>query len=178
MRVLATGGDTWLGGDDFDRTLAEAAANQFWREHKVDLRKQAVEWQRLVLACERAKRDLSAVESTIISVPEVLRTAEGMIGLNLSIDRAIFERACAAIIQRSLDTCDEALALVGLAPGDLSAIYLSGGTTYVPAVRQALNRHFGIPVRTGVSPEYAVCLGAAIHAAQMQLGARQTLDTR
>ena len=178
FQVLATAGDTWLGGDDFDRVLAEAAANQFWREHKVDLRKQQVEWQRLVLACELAKRSLSANETGIISVPDVLRTAQGMIGLHLTISRAILERACASLIQRSLATCGEALNSLNLKPSDLSAIYLSGGTTYIPAIRDAVRQHFQTPVRTGVPPEYAVCLGAAIHAAQVQFGARQTLDTR
>lgn len=178
FQVLATAGDTWLGGDDFDRVLAEAAANQFWRQHKVDLRNQAMEWQRLLFACEKAKRHLSATDRSVISVPDVLRTAEGMIGLNLTINRSILDRACAAIIQRSLDTCDEALALLGMRPSELSTVYLSGGTTYVPAVREALARHFGVEVRTGVPPEHAVCLGAAIHAAQVQFRARQTLETR
>ncbi len=178
FRVLATAGDTWLGGDDFDRVLAEAAANQFWREHKVDLRRQALEWQRLLYACEKAKRDLSTSEKAVIHVPEVLRTAEGMVDLRIAIDRAILARACAAIIQRSLDTCGEALELVGIAPSDLSAIYLSGGTTYIPAVRQALKQYFAVDIRTGVPPEHAVCLGASIHAAQVQFQAVQTLETR
>jgi len=63
-------------------------------------------------------------------------------------------------------------------PGDLSTVYLSGGTTYIPAVREGLARHFGVPVRTGVPPEHAVCLGAAIHAAQIQFASATTLDAR
>lgn len=178
FQVMATAGDTWLGGDDFDSVLAEAAANQFWRMHKVDLRKQAVEWQKLVFACERAKRGLSLEDTSAIVVPEVLRTADGLVDLNISIDRATFERACSPIVERSLATCDEALALLGMAPSELSTVYLSGGTTYIPTVRQALADHFGVPVRTGVPPEHAVCLGAAIHAAQIQFKARTTLDAR
>jgi molecular chaperone DnaK len=178
FQVMATAGDTWLGGDDFDRVLAEAAANQFWRQHKVDLRKQAMEWQRLMFACEKAKRCLSAANDAVIRVPEVLRTAEGMVDLELGITRDILARACAAILQRSLDTCDEALGLLDMRPQDLTTVYLSGGTSYMPVVRDAVASHFRVPVRTGVPPEHAVCLGAAIHAAQLQFSARQTLDSR
>ncbi len=178
FQVLATAGDTWLGGDDFDTVLAEAAANQFWRMHKVDLRKQAVEWQKLLFACERAKRMLSVDDEAMIFVPEVLRSAQGMVDLNISLDRVTFERACRPVIDRSLATCDEALDLLGMSSGDLTTIYLSGGATYIPAVREALARHFGVPVRTGVPPEHAVCLGAAIHAAQIQFSSATTLDAR
>lgn len=178
FQVLATAGDTWLGGDDFDHVLAVAAANQFWRRHKVDIKNQALEWQRLLFACERAKRTLTVEQRATIHVPEVLRTADGMIDLEFSIDRNVLRRAVEPIVAQSLATCDEALELVGMAPGDLSVVYLSGGTTYIPAVRRALAHHFGVPIRTGVPPEHAVCLGAAIHAAQLQLRAEATLQTR
>ena len=159
FQVLATSGDTWLGGDDFDQVLAEAAANQFWREHKVDLRTQAVEWQRLLFACERAKRTLSTEDQTVISVPNVLRKADGMVSLELGVDRATLTRASAAIVQRTLDTCREALAGLNMEPGDLTTLYLSGGTTNVPSVREALVDFFKVPIRTGVPPEHAVCPG-------------------
>ena len=175
FRVLATAGDSWLGGDDFDQVLAEAAANQFWREHKVDLRNQAVEWQRLLFACEQAKRELTERADAEISVTEALRTAGGMVDLRLAIDRATFKRASAALIQRSLTTCGEAMAGLGMKPTDLRTVYLSGGTTYVPPVREAVAQFFKVPIRTGVPPEHAVCLGAAIHAAQLQLGRAPTL---
>lgn len=164
FRVLATAGDTWLGGDDLDLVLADAAANQFWRQHKVDLRKQAVEWQKLRFACEQAKRALSTAETAEIRVPEVLRTAAGMVDLELAIDRPILARAVSALVRRSLDVCDKALAKVGMTNKDLTAVYLCGGTTHVPAVRDAVAKHFGVPLRAGVAPDQAVCLGAAIHA--------------
>jgi uncharacterized protein (TIGR02266 family) len=169
FRVLGTSGDTWLGGDDLDQALAEAAANQFWRQHKVDLRNQAVEWQRLLFACEKAKRELTTGDSAVIHVPGVLRGSQGMIDLKLGIDRATLSRACGPVIQRSLDVCEQALSLLDMPPDKLTAIYLSGGTTYVPAVKEALEKRFKVPLRTGVPPEHAVCLGAAIHAAQLQL---------
>jgi molecular chaperone DnaK (HSP70) len=178
FHVLATAGDTWLGGDDFDQVLAEAAANQFWRQHKVDLRSQAIEWQRLLFACEQAKRELSASNTATIVVPEVLRTAHGMVDLKLAIDRDILSRASSAIIERSLDTCRQALEMASLDPADLSCVYLSGGTTNVLAVREALDRYFKVPVRTGVPAEHAVCLGAAIHGAQLQMRGAVTLPDR
>ncbi|HTM23063.1 MAG TPA: Hsp70 family protein [Kofleriaceae bacterium] len=178
FRVLGTSGDTWLGGDDLDQALAEAAANQFWRQHKVDLRNQAVEWQRLLFACEKAKRELTAGDSAVIHVPGVLRGSQGMIDLKLGIDRATLRRACGPLIQRSVEVCDQALALLDMPPDKLSAIYLSGGTTHVPAVQEALEQHFRVPLRTGVPPEHAVCLGAAIHAAQLQLRGTATLPHR
>jgi actin-like ATPase involved in cell morphogenesis len=178
FQVLATSGDTWLGGDDFDQVLAEAAANQFWRQHKVDLRTQAVEWQRLLFACERSKRELSVKPSSVIEVPEVLRTADGMIDLKLTIDRDILGRASSAIIERTLDVCRQALDLASMKPSDLTCVYLSGGTTHVVAVRDAIGAFFGVPVRTGVPPEHAVCLGAAIHAAQLERSRATTLADR
>ena len=178
FRILATAGDTWLGGDDLDLVLAEAAANQFWRQHKVDLRKQAVEWQRLRFACEQAKRTLSNEETAVIRVPEVLRTATGMLDLELAVDRPTLARAAGALVKRSLDVCDKALAKVGVTSKQLSAIYLCGGTTHVPSVRDAVARHFGVPLKAGVAPDQAVCLGAAIqasHVAQRRTGPQRAL---
>jgi molecular chaperone DnaK len=164
FKILATSGDNWLGGDDLDNVLAEAAANQFWRLHKVDLRKQAVEWQRLRFACESAKRALSTNDQAVIAVPEVMRTANGMVDLELGIDRPTLARAAASLIQRSLQVCDHALAQAGLRAQELTAVYLVGGTSRMPAIHEAVARHFGVPVRHGVAPDQAVCLGAAIHA--------------
>jgi len=164
FRVLATAGDAWLGGDDVDLVLADAAANQFWRQHKVDLRKQAVEWARLRFACEHAKRALSTAESALIRVPEALRTAGGMIDLELTVDRPTLARAASALIRRSLEVCDQALVGAGLRARDLSAVYMCGGTCHIPVVRDAVAAHFAVPLRAGVAPEQAVCLGASIHA--------------
>jgi molecular chaperone DnaK len=165
--VLATAGDPWLGGDDIDMVMAEAAANQFWRQHKVDLRSQAVEWQRVRFACEQAKRELGNSNTATISVPDVLRTANGMVALELQIDRNIFARASQALIARSLDVCDKALRSAGLTASQLSAVHLSGGTSHVASVRSAVAAHFGVPVKEGIAPDLAVCLGAAIEASMV-----------
>jgi molecular chaperone DnaK (HSP70)/Tfp pilus assembly protein PilZ len=173
--VLATAGDSWLGGDDFDLAIAEVVANRVWAEHYVDLRKQAVEWQRLLMACEQAKRRLSEADDTILALPQILRTAQGLIDLEFRVDRPMLETICEGIIDKSIQTCRDALSLVDMQVSDLSAIYLSGGTTYIPAVRARLERETGVPIRTGVPAEHAVCLGAGIHAAQLQLAGHTTL---
>ena len=164
FRVVGSAGDAWLGGDDLDAVLADAAANQFWRQHRVDLRKQAVEWHRLRFAAEAAKRALSTAETTQLVVPEVLRTAQGMIDLRLTLDRPTLARAGTAIVRRTLDVCDQALGRAGLEPGALHAIALCGGSSQMPAVRAAVERHFNVPLLMSARDDQAVCLGAATHA--------------
>ena len=164
FQVVASAGDPWLGGDDIDAVLSDAAANQFWRQHKVDLRKHAAELQRLRFACEEAKRRLSTEESTRLEVKDVLRTAEGMVSLKLSLDRPTLSRAAGAIVRRSLEVADRALAQAGIKGSDLTAVYLCGGSSQMPAVRSAVEKHFGAPLEAGVPPEQAVCVGAAVHA--------------
>jgi molecular chaperone DnaK len=174
--VIASAGDAWLGGDDLDAVIADAAANQFWRQHRVDLRKQAVEWQRLRFAAEAAKRALSSVESTQLVAPQVLRTASGMVDLRVTLDRPTLARAGAAIIGRTLAVCDQSLARAKLRAGDLQAVALCGGSAQMPAVRAAVARHFGPAQMVTVRDDQAVCLGAAIHAAT--LGAPQPSPLR
>lgn len=165
--VVASAGDPWLGGDDVDAVLADAAANQFWRQHRVDLRKQAVEWQRLRFAAEAAKRALSTADSTQMVAKEVLRTAAGMIDLRLTLDRATLARAATAIIRRTIDVCDQALIKAGLRASALTGIALCGGSSQMPAVRAALEKHFGLPL-LAARDDQAVCLGAAIHASLLE----------
>ncbi len=164
FQVVGSAGDAWLGGDDIDTVLADAAANQFWRQHKVDLRKHAVELQRLRFACEEAKRALSTVESTRLVVSEVLRTATGMVDLQLTLERPTLARAAGAIVRRTLEVGTRALSQAGIKATDLTAVYLCGGSSLMPAVREAVEKHFGVPLKAGVAPEQAVCVGASIHA--------------
>jgi molecular chaperone DnaK len=164
FQVVAAHGDPWLGGDDIDTVLTEAAMNQFWRQHKVDLRRQAVEYQRVRLACEEAKRALSAHATTILSVPDVLRTADGMVGLRLALDTATLARAAQPIIRRSLDVCQQALRKAGITAEQLTGVYLCGGSAQMPAIRDAVEKFFRVPLHSGVPPEQAVGIGAAVHA--------------
>ncbi len=171
LQVVATAGDSWLGGDDFDEVLAAAAANAFWRETTIELRHQAVQWQRLRLAAETTKRELSWKQDACVELREAALTREGARHLRFPITRAAFAELAAPIIERSLDTCREALELAGVASSELSAIFLSGGTSYIPAVREGVARAFGQPGRVAVPPERAVVIGAAMYAAQT-LGSR------
>jgi actin-like ATPase involved in cell morphogenesis len=168
LRVLATTGDSWLGGDDFDLAIAEAAADMFWKAEGTDLRQKAVEWQHLVYACEKAKRDLSVREHAQVLVPEVARNAQGTVDLRINLARDKVELLWAEPIRRSIDTCKQALSLAGVSMTQLSAIYMSGGTSYIPAIRRSLMKSFGVPVHLGLAPEHAVCAGAGIRAAILQ----------
>ncbi len=168
FRVLTTAGDSWLGGDDLDYAVAEAASNLFWRVHGIDLRLRLVEWQHLLSSAEKAKRDLSVVEAATLFVPEVVHTPHGPQDLRIKVTRERVEPIWTPAIERSMNTCIGALASLGLRPSHLAAIYLSGGTSYVPAVRRALAQRFKVPVRIGAPPDHAVCLGAGIHAAHLE----------
>ncbi len=168
LRVLATTGDSWLGGDDFDLAIADAAADMFWKAEGTDLRQKAVEWQHLVFACEKAKRDLSIQDHAQVLVPEVARNAQGTVDLRINLSREKVELLWAEPIRRSIDTCKQALSLAGISMDKLSAIYMSGGTSYIPAIRRSLMKSFGVPVHLGLAPEHAVCAGAGIRAAVLQ----------
>jgi actin-like ATPase involved in cell morphogenesis len=165
QRMVATAGDRWLGGDDLDEAIASAAANAFWRAHRIELRHQASEWQRLLVAAERAKRQLSVAEDAVVVLEEAAMTSRGPIRLEFPLVRAEVAKLAAPCIERSLETCRSALEQSDLAPSDLSAVFLSGGTCYVPSVREAVARFFGKEPRSCVPPERAVLVGAALKGA-------------
>ena len=167
FHILATAGDSWLGGDDFDQALASSVADLLSRKKNIDIRHRVVEWQHLLSSCENAKRSLSQQESARIHVPGVARNERGAVDLNMTVNRHRVEPLWRDLLDRSLVTCLQAMGMLDIAPSDLSCIYLSGGTTYIPAVRARL-AELGVPVRTMVEPDAAVCLGAGIHAAQLE----------
>ncbi len=165
LKVVATAGDGWLGGDDLDEQLAAAAANAIWRQHGIDLRKVADQWQRLLLAAESTKRKLSTSPSALLELKEVARTASGVLDVSITVTREQFATMCDELVRRSIDACSEALSLAGIDRSQLSAVYLSGGTCYVPAVRAAVARFFGREPRAAVPPERAVLVGAVLSGA-------------
>jgi hypothetical protein len=165
LKVVATAGDGWLGGDDLDEQLAVAAANAIWRQHGIDLRKVADQWQRLLIAAEKTKRDLSTSPSAVLELKEVARTASGTLDVSITVSREQFAAMCDEIVRRSIDACSEALSMAGVDRSQLSAVYLSGGTCYVPAVRDAVRRFFGREPRAAVPPERAVLVGAVLSGA-------------
>jgi molecular chaperone DnaK (HSP70) len=175
FRVLATAGDAWLGGNDLDQVLAESVATLYKEQHSIDLRTRPVAWQKLLYACERTKRELSNAETAMLEV-DLPDASHSSVPYAVRISRDTAEQHWRPLIERSLDTCQEALSLVNLRAAELSAVFLSGGTTNVPAVRRAIEERFGVEVKTGVPPEHAVCFGAGIHAAQLARLGRTTLD--
>jgi molecular chaperone DnaK len=163
LNVVATAGDTWLGGDDLDEALAKAASNAFWREHAVELRNNAFQWQRLLVTAEQAKCKLSEAEQTTLTLKQAALSRGGQLDLLFPVTREQLAGLFAEEIKRSLDTCKQAMELSDIKKSDLSAVYLSGGTCYVPAVKQAVADFFGMEPRSAVPPERAVLVGAALY---------------
>jgi actin-like ATPase involved in cell morphogenesis len=161
LSVVTNAGDTWLGGDDFDEVIASAAANQFWRDTRIELRNDVVRWQRLLRESERAKRELSRKREATVHLPGAALTAKGPVDLTIQLTREQFAELSKDLIQRTMDTCETALDLCDLKFSDLNAIYMSGGTSYVPAVMESIAQVFGIIPMIVAPPDLAVVLGAA-----------------
>jgi molecular chaperone DnaK len=125
-----------------------------------------VRWQRLLVAAEKTKRELSLREQTVLGMPEAALTAAGPLSLHYPVDRTLFDGMVQELIERSLDTCREALIRAGVGPERVNAIYLCGGTSCIPAVHDAVSAFFGKTARTSLPPERAVVTGAALFAAQ------------
>jgi molecular chaperone DnaK len=165
LKVISRGGDAWLGGDDIDSALASAAANAFWRDTGIELRNQATQWQQLLIEAEQAKRRLSKETKTRLHLKEAALTPNGPLDINLPITRAQFAGLCREIIQRSMETCQTAMKKANVRRSDLSAVFVSGGTSHIPAVQQAIVEWFSKVPRSGVPPERAVLVGAALQRA-------------
>jgi actin-like ATPase involved in cell morphogenesis len=165
LKVVAKGGDAWLGGDDIDLALANAAANAFWRETGIELRNQAAQWQQLLMASEYAKCELSLRNKSAIHVKRVALTAKGAYDIHFPLSRQLFASLIREIVERTLDTCQETLTRSSVRIDDLNAVFVSGGSSYIPAVQNALADFFGKVPRSSVPPERAVLVGAAIQRA-------------
>jgi molecular chaperone DnaK len=140
-------------------------ANRFWKERKIELQKRLVEWQRLLWACEAAKRELTETTKTIVHVAGVARDAKGPIDLHVELTRERFEHLCDGLIKRSLAVVAKALANTGLEARDVGQVILTGGSTRIPKVRAAVADFFDRDVGTHVNPDEAVVLGAAVQGA-------------
>lgn len=164
FRILVSAGDAWLGGDDFDLLLAKDLANRFWKEHSLEIQKRLVEWQRLIFACEAAKRTLSRADAAAVRVPQIARNASRSLDLDMEVTRARFDGLCGELVRRSLDVVDQALRDVDLEPSDVGQVVITGGCTRIPMVRAAVSEYFGRGIETHVDPDEAVALGAAVQA--------------
>jgi molecular chaperone DnaK len=162
FEVLATNGDTHLGGDDFDDVLINHVADEFKKQSGIDIRNDAMALQRLKEACEKAKCELSSTQSTDINLPFITMDQSGPKHLAMSISRAKFESLVASLIERTKGPCKQALKDAGLDPKKIDEVILVGGSTRIPAVQVAVKELFGREPNKSVNPDEVVALGAAI----------------
>jgi molecular chaperone DnaK len=163
IRVIAHGGDLYLGGDDIDRALAEWAAEQVAERQRWDLRTDPVVFDRLVVECERAKIRVGQNQMSLIDLGQVDPSAP-LAERYLEIDTPTMEQLCMALIYRSFVVCDAVLADAGTDPSQIDAVFMAGGTTLLPMVHQAVEKYFGKPPRTDIDPVEVVSIGASLAA--------------
>jgi len=162
FEVLATDGDTHLGGDDVDEKIINWLAEEFIADENLDLRKDPMALQRLKEAAEKAKIELSSSAQTEINLPYVTATASGPKHLVRSLSKAKFEQLIDDLVKRTIEPCQTALKAAGLSTSDIDEIILVGGSTRIPAVQEAVEKFFGKKPNKGVNPDEVVAVGAAI----------------
>ena len=162
FEVLATNGDTFLGGEDFDNRVIEYLVDEFNKDQGIDLRKDPLALQRLKDAAERAKIELSTSQQTEVNLPYVTADASGPKHLNIKLTRAKLEALVEDLVKKSIEPCRTALNDAGLRASDINEVILVGGQTRMPKVQQAVADFFGKEPRKDVNPDEAVAVGAAI----------------
>ncbi|MGI9307642.1 MAG: molecular chaperone DnaK [Gammaproteobacteria bacterium] len=162
FEVLATNGDTFLGGEDFDLKIIEYLASEFEKESGVDIKQDPLAMQRLKEGAEKAKIELSSGQQTEINLPYVTADASGPKHLNIKLTRAKLEALVGDLITRTIGPCKTALKDAGLKVGDIDDVILVGGQTRMPRVQEEVKTFFGAEPRKDVNPDEAVALGAAI----------------
>jgi molecular chaperone DnaK len=164
FEVLATNGDTFLGGEDFDLRIIDYLAEEFKKDNGIDLHNDPLALQRLKEAAEKAKIELSSAEQTDVNLPYVTADATGPKHLNVKLTRAKLESLVADLIDRTKEPCATALKDAGLSASDIKEVILVGGQTRMPKVQEFVQDFFGKEPRKDVNPDEAVALGAAIQA--------------
>ncbi len=162
FEVLATNGDTFLGGEDFDQRLMDYIVDEFKKEAGVDLKNDVMALQRLKEAAEKAKIELSSAQQTEINLPYITMDATGPKHLAMKITRAKFETLVEELITRSMEPCKIAIKDAGLSVSDIDDVILVGGQSRMPKVQEAVEAFFGKAPRKDVNPDEAVAVGAAI----------------
>ncbi|MCA6061694.1 MULTISPECIES: molecular chaperone DnaK [Oceanospirillaceae] len=165
FEVLATNGDTFLGGEDFDLRLIEYLAAEFKKESGIDLHNDPLALQRLKEAAEKAKVELSSSQQTDVNLPYITADATGPKHLNVKVTRAKLESLVEELVTRSLEPCRIALKDAGLSSGEIDEVILVGGQTRMPLVQKSVADFFGKEPRKDVNPDEAVAVGAAIQGA-------------
>ena len=166
--VLATNGDTHLGGDDFDQRVIDWMADDFQKENGIDLRKDKMAAQRLKEAAEKAKIELSSATSTNINLPFITADATGPKHLDMTLTRAQFDALTSDLVERTMTPVRKALQDAGLKASDLSKVLLVGGSTRIPAVQEAVKKELGCEPFKGSNPDECVAVGAAIQGGVLQ----------
>ena len=167
FEVLATNGDTFLGGEDFDLRLIEYLAEEFKKDAGIDLHSDPLALQRLKEAAEKAKIELSSAQQTDVNLPYITADASGPKHLNIRVTRAKLEALVEDLITRSIEPCKTALQDSGLKLADITDVILVGGQTRMPKVQEAVKDFFGKDSRHDVNPDEAVAIGAAIQGGVM-----------
>ena len=162
FEVLSTNGDTHLGGDDFDEAIINWLADNFKREYNIDLRQDKMALQRLKEAAEKAKKDLSGMVQTQISLPFISAGPAGPLHLEATLTRAQFNEMTKGLVERTLIPVRQALKDAGLTANDIHQVLLVGGSTRIPAVQEAIKNELGKEPNKSVNPDECVSLGAAI----------------
>ncbi|MGH8370747.1 MAG: molecular chaperone DnaK, partial [Gammaproteobacteria bacterium] len=164
FEVLSTNGDTFLGGEDFDKRIIDYIAEEFRKEQGVDVRNDPLAMQRLKEAAEKAKIELSSSQQTEINLPYITADASGPKHLNIKLTRAKLEALVEDLIKRTIDPCKTALKDAGLSVSEVDAVILVGGQTRMPKVQEMVKDFFGKEPRKDVNPDEAVAVGAAVQA--------------
>jgi molecular chaperone DnaK len=164
FEVKATAGNNHLGGDDFDQRIIDYVAEEFRKEHGIDLRKDRMALQRLKEAAEKAKIELSSTLQTNINLPFITADAQGPKHLDMTLTRAKFNELTADLVEATMGPCRQAMADAGIDPSKIDKVLLVGGSTRIPAVQEACRRLFGKEPFKGINPDEVVALGAAVQA--------------
>jgi len=164
FEVKATSGNNRLGGDDFDQRIVDYVADEFKKEHGIDLRKDRMALQRLREAAEKAKIELSSMASTNINLPFITADASGPKHLDMTLTRAKFEELTRDLVEATMGPTRRALSDAGLEPHEIDKVILVGGSTRIPAVQEAIKNLTGKEPHKGVNPDEVVAMGAAIQA--------------
>lgn len=165
FEVLATNGDTHLGGDDFDQAIMKWIIEEFKKESGIDLHEDKMAMQRVRDAAEKAKIELSGTQSTEINQPFITMDESGPKHLQLNMTRATLEKLCDTLVERTKEPCKKALSDAGLKPGDIDEVILVGGMTRMPMVQKQVKEFFNKEPHKGVNPDEVVAIGAAIQGA-------------
>ena len=162
FEVKSTAGDNRLGGDDFDQVIIDYLVSEFRKENGIDLSKDKMAVQRLKDAAEKAKKDLSGVTSTQISLPFITAGEAGPLHLEVTLTRAKFEELSSSLVERTMGPTRQALSDAGLSTSEIDRVILVGGSTRIPAVQEAIKKATGKEPHKGVNPDEVVAMGAAI----------------